>query len=216
MIKNLTMAFAVMILLAGCSPDVKESNITPVVKDSTPVAVTEVSFQEGVDYRIVEGIDIEGAVEPFIVEYFWLGCPHCQALEEPLHQFLAKNPDFSVIKKPAAAMPRWALDAHIYYGLAQVGKLDQLDNLFELYRGKPLPEKEHIATFLTSIEEEPASFFNMISANQQIKQRIATNIAEMQSNKLNGVPSIIVNGKYLVMKSKGDKQFELVRYLSTL
>ena len=85
-----------------------------------------------------------------------------------------------------------------------------------LFFCKSLPEKEHIATFLTSIEVDPASFFNMNSANQQIKQRIKTNIAEMQSNKLNGVPSIIVNGKYLVIKSKGEKYFELVRYLSTL
>jgi thiol:disulfide interchange protein DsbA len=204
--------------LAGCSqePDsATQSNQASAVTEQGDSSVTTTKYQEGVDYRLVKDIDNEGATKPFIVEFFWLGCPHCQAFEAPLQRFIAANPDFTVVKKPAAGSARWALDAKIYYGLRELGRLDLLDQLFDLYRGKPLPTKTAVADFLTSANIDAKVFFTLIDSNETILALLNTNNQEMRLNNINGVPGIVVNGQYLLTPTKDTDFFDLVRYLST-
>ncbi|NRA70510.1 MAG: DsbA family protein [Gammaproteobacteria bacterium] len=204
MFKNLLLGLSLIFGLLACTPEPKN-------------AETQVLYKEGIDYRVVSGIGVDKLSTPFIIEYFWLGCPHCQAFEQPLEHFLSANPDFKVIKRPAGGGARWTLDAKIFYGLEHLNKLAHLPQLFDLYRGKQvLPNKQVISEFLQSIEIEPPSFFELINTNAKISARVAENVKEMAANQLKGVPAIIVNGKYLVTAGPDTDFFGLVKYLSAL
>ena len=135
MFKNLLLGLSLIFGLLACTPEPKNAEI-------------QVLYKEGIDYRVVSGIGVDKLSTPFIIEYFWLGCPHCQAFEQPLEHFLSANPDFKVIKRPAGGGARWTLDAKIYYGLEHLNQLTHLPQLFDLYRGKQaLPNKQVIGEF---------------------------------------------------------------------
>jgi len=212
------LVLAASVVLAGCSPEPEvKLPVDPVAQktvEQVESSVPSVSYEEGVHYRVVTGVDNEGATAPFIVEYFWLGCPHCQAFEAPLKEFISKNPNFSVLKKPAAGSARWAMDAKIYYGLKQLDKISYLDQLFDQYRDKPLPSKTTISEFLISIDVEPKAFFELVDTSPSITNRLNATNTEMLKNDINGVPGIVINGQYLVIPTRDVDFFDLVTYLS--
>ena len=205
------------VALVGCSPEPQNTAPSGQADQQAerPTELAQVSYEEGVHYRRVNAIDSENATKPFIVEYFWLGCPHCQAFEAPLNEFIADNQNFTVVKKPAAGNARWAMDAKIYYGLKELGKLSHLDQLFDQYRDQPLPSKTKVSEFLTSIDVDAPAFWELVDSSNNIAQHLKTNNSEMRANEINGVPGIVVNGQYLVMPSRDVDFFALVTYLST-
>jgi thiol:disulfide interchange protein DsbA len=188
-------------------------DIKPIVK---PDLVT-MDYVENVHYRIVKDINVEGLTPPFLVEYFWLGCPHCQTFEPLLKSFKAKNPDVQILKKHAVMSPRWAKDARIFYALKEMKKMEHFDDLFNLYKIKELPTKLDIEEFLTLKNINKEEFFKLADKSETILKSIEESLREMVNNKITGVPAIVVNGKYFLLPSKDivsvEDYFKLVEHL---
>lgn len=206
----------------------KDSSSTSVLSTSDSVVATtdemvnsEERFQEGVHYTKVEGISVpEGITEPYVIEYFWMGCSHCQNLE-PIISTFTERQNITLFKKAAPLKERWILDAKVYYALMETGNSEHFDDLFQLYMdmGKEmkLPMKDDLMGFLTS-KGIDTKMFEEAMMSESIKQTLYQTSEEMIKNKLSGVPKLVINGKYLATPNEDIKTnrdyMELVKFLT--
>jgi thiol:disulfide interchange protein DsbA len=233
MIKNLPLVllFTAMLSACGQSDNTETSTVTAQSTEiSIPDKVTHqpqvvlAPYQQDVHYRVVSGIDVSDfdTTKPYIMEYFWLGCPHCQDMEPKLHEF-AKDQGLSIFKKHAALNPRWGQDARIFYALEEMGRLDLLNEMFTLYaasaKEKRQPSRDEIAALVEAAGEQSVLFFDK-AGSPAVLDKIQTGLNEMIKNKITGVPALVVNGKYIIkghpaIKTEAD-YFNLLAYLLTL
>jgi protein dithiol oxidoreductase (disulfide-forming) len=187
-----------------------------------PDAILESSdkYIENVDFKIVKNIHVDDSIsKPYIVEYFWMGCSHCQNLEPHINKYSADN-DVTLIKKAAPIKERWILDAKVYYALLETGNKNHFHDLFSLYtklgeQGK-LPMQKDIVEFLKSKNINVEDFENSMMSNS-VSNTLKQNNSEMITNGLSGVPKLVINGKYLAIPTEKIKTQEdymdLVTYL---
>lgn len=211
------LALTSTVFLAACSPEP--------VKPETPTAPqsSQRVFTEGAHYTVLAEAVTEPTLQYYLTEYFWLGCPHCQNFEPVLKGYLAKNPTVTLIRKHPALGERWALDASIFYALKQNGHEELVDELFALYRQtriekNALPDAQLINSFLSKHNIDPAQFSEQ-QKSATVTAAMEQANTEMLNNRIQGVPSLVVNGKYLVkgeqpedIKSEDD-YYELINYL---
>lgn len=199
----------------------KEASDLALKNQSVPSTYSNVSYEEGVHYRVAEDIDIEGVDSPVLVEYFWFGCPHCQAFEPQIKRFLKSNPNVSLVRKHAALNKMWGKDAVTFFRLQELGLIDEhFDNIFDIYRefGKKgkIPQKDDISKYLDENGVDSKAFW-LDSSSDFVISKIEKSLNEMINNKIMGVPNIVVNGKYIVMLGEDiktqDDYFKLLEYL---
>jgi thiol:disulfide interchange protein DsbA len=172
---------------------------------------------EGIDYRTIEepqraepGDDVE------VLELFWYGCPHCYYLEQPLKKWLSNKPDNVTFRRiPAAASPRWVPHAKAYYAAEQLGALDKLhEPLFQALhdRRQKIFTDEQLIAFAAEQgidEDEFRAAYNSFPVDMQVRKA-----AELvRRYRIDGVPAIVVNGKYLTSATQtgsNARMFEVI------
>lgn len=193
------LTLATLLLLSACSPEPKAPQTT--TKDTVQQAPARV-FTEGQHYSMLSNPVTEPELKHYLTEYFWLGCPHCQNFEPLLKGYLAANPSVTLVRKHPALGERWAIDASIFYGLQQNGNGHLVTLLLDMYRQtrlekNALPDIDAINAFLQQHQIDPDVFSEQLKSDTIISAMEQAN-SEMLDNRLSGVPSLVVNGKYLV------------------
>jgi thiol:disulfide interchange protein DsbA len=180
------------------------------------------TFTEGEHYRKVEPEVTphvgEGNVE--IVELFWYGCPHCFDLEPYLTKWLEDQPPFiKLVRVPATLNPRWVTHARTFYALELIGELKRLHPLiFSAIhsQGRRLRDLSSITRFLVQQGVDEKKFLNAYNSFEvQTKLRHAVQLNREYG--ATGVPTLIVDGKYLTSASMAgsyDKLFKIMDFLA--
>lgn len=166
--------------------------------------VATAAIDEGIEYKKVSPAQptiTKNKIE--VVELFWYGCPHCFHFEPHLNKWLANKPDNVVFYRvPAVFNPTWALHARAFYtakslGLFDNGKLEFHDAMFdEIHKKKThLHKKKDIQRIFSKFgisKEDFENTFDSFAVNTKV------NRAKTLSKRyqLDGVPTLIVNGKY--------------------
>ncbi|SFC89973.1 thioredoxin domain-containing protein [Pseudoalteromonas denitrificans] len=198
--------FIAAISLLGCSDPQSQNEINQ-SKQST--------YEEDKHYRIVENINFGDLKPPFLIEYFWLGCPHCQNFEKPLQKFKSENPNIGFIRKHAVLSENWANDARIFYALQETNNMAHFSELFELYKAGI--DQEGFESFFVKNKIDKTQFLEVAGKSENVLNNMNESYEEMTENKITSVPSVVVNGKYLVIASEdtdnNEKYFKLVKYL---
>lgn len=178
-------------------------------------------YKEGVDYERLNfpvATHVKrGNIE--VVELFWYGCPHCYHFESNINEWLKHKPKtVEFVRIPDTLDQKWIPAARIYYTLETLGKLDKFHSIF--FQGIH-DQNRHFNT-LNSIAE----FFSQYGINK--KKFIDAYYSLVVKTKLNhaqdlnqqynaqGVPTIIVDGKYRItprMVGGYDKVFNVVDFL---
>lgn len=161
-------------------------------------------IDEGIEYKKISPAQptiTKNKIE--VVELFWYGCPHCFHFEPHLNEWLAKKPDNVVFYRvPAIFNAGWAVHARVFYtakslGLFDNGKTEFHDALFdEIHKKKKrVQTKKEIQEFFARFgitAEEFNNTFDSFSVNAKVNRA-----AELSKRyQLQGVPTLIVNGKY--------------------
>lgn len=224
-------AFVSLLALTACSEPATESSTVNTAKHehnhdaieaakpntAIPYELGQQSYEEGVDYRQVNHINVNGLTAPFITEYFWLSCGHCQNLEEPLQAFKKANPTVGFSRKHAVLAQRWVTDGRLYYALEETNNMAHFDEFFGLY--KKGMTNESFDLFFTKNKIDKEAFLETANTNKNIIGKMEESLKEMTENKMTSVPSIVINGKYLIMSSPASSThegyFKLVSYLLT-
>ncbi|MGD8483837.1 MAG: thiol:disulfide interchange protein DsbA/DsbL [Thioalkalispiraceae bacterium] len=159
------------------------------------------AFDEGIEYRVIEPpVATQTGNKIEVVELFWYGCPHCFRLEPLMKQWLKNKPDnVEFVRVPAIFNKRWELHAKAYYSAEALGVLDKVhDELFEEIhvRKKHLHNKAELRTFFVKHGVKAEDFDNTFDSFMvNIKVNRARDLSKRYG--IDGVPSLVVNGKYL-------------------
>ncbi|MGA9394603.1 MAG: thiol:disulfide interchange protein DsbA/DsbL [Azonexus sp.] len=178
------------------------------------VAIPSIAQTVGKDYTMISPAQpTEDAKKIEVIEFFSYGCPHCADFNPLLHAWAAKLPGDVVVKKVPITFGRaaWANIARLYYALKVTGDFERLDgevfkaihndrvnlfdekSLFEWVAKKGVDQKKFAEAF---------SSFGVMS---QVKR--GDQLA--QAYKIQGVPALAIDGKYLVGGKDFNEQLEI-------
>ena len=155
---------------------------------------------EGTHYvKLSQPLPVAASGKVEVVEFFWYGCPHCNALEPALEQWLKRLPaDVSFRRAPVAFSPQHEVHQRLYFALEASGLVESLHRkVFNAIHveHKRLSNDAEIAAFMTAQGQDGAKFLDtMKSFGVQTKARQARQLSE--GYRIDGVPAIGVQGRY--------------------
>jgi thiol:disulfide interchange protein DsbA len=165
-----------------------------------------------------------GAGEVEVVEVFWYGCNHCYALEPFLTNWDENNADYvKLVKVPVMWSDGHRAHARLFYTLEALGRSDLHQKVFDTIhqRGQQLlgrsvqeaqQQQVQFAKANGIEEKEFLQAYNSFSvnANLQRAERLTG------SYRVQGVPLMVVNGKYTTDVSMAGGQTQLLALLNDL
>jgi thiol:disulfide interchange protein DsbA len=160
------------------------------------------TFQEGVDYTVMKApLATDNPARVEVIEMFWYGCPHCHELEPLIARWskaLPNDVEFKLV--PAPLNRNWEIAARVYYTLEAMGLVEKLHApLFDAIHRDHLriTNERALLEWLESKGVDTKKFsaaYRSFSVESKIKR--AQQIT--QAAGLEGVPALMVNGKYVI------------------
>jgi protein dithiol oxidoreductase (disulfide-forming) len=174
---------------------------------------------EGTDYRTLDppqhSDSPPGKIE--VLEFFSWGCPHCNEFNPLITKWAENAPKDIVFKRVATGMGRtaWTNLAKAYYALESLGAADRLNApMFHAIHEEhqPLFDEGAITAWVGKHGVDEAKFrtaFDSFGVNTRLNQA-----EQMVENyKIEGVPSLAVGGKYIVL---GNSYEEMMTHLEAV
>ncbi|WP_322051139.1 thiol:disulfide interchange protein DsbA/DsbL [Paraburkholderia bannensis] len=134
-----------------------------------------------------------------VIEFFWYGCPHCNALDPFLESWIAKQgPDVVFKRVPVAFRDDFVPHSKMYYALDALGLAQKLTPAVfkEIHVNKNyLLTPEDQAKFLATQGVDPKKYMDAYNSfsTQSALQR---DKGMLDAYKIDGVPTIAIQGKY--------------------
>jgi thiol:disulfide interchange protein DsbA len=195
---------------------------------ATPVGPS--LWQEGVNYtRLVptQPTDVPaGQVE--VLEFFWYACPHCYAIEPLVQSWLKAKPAYISFSRVHVMWSEGHRSlARLYYTLESLGKLNELHG--EVFKeihvnGNPLmandpndaAESERIQTAFVKKFGISEDAFRKAYHSFAVETALQKADQLMQRYRIDGVPTFVVNGKYLADVRSADGPERLLSLVGDL
>ena len=161
-----------------------------------------------------------GASAPYVVEFFWFGCPHCYSLEPLVKAFRQDNQDIQFITIPAAPNQRWEIEARIYYAMEALGvKESHYDRVFKIYADKRnekrYPTLDEVADLFSDAGITREALEQQMNS-QEVSILIERSRRLFDQAELTGVPALIINGKYQLDFAKLDGEQFAKDFMQTI
>ena len=159
----------------------------------------------GHDYTVLdEAQPVTTGKKIEVIEFFWYRCPHCFQLEPGLNAWLKTLPkDVQIRRIPAVFRDDWAPGAKIYYTLKQMDLLDKFhDKVFDAYHLEKLNLNDPavLGSWIAKQGVDRKKFesiYNSFSAQTKIRQDMHL----VSAYGITGVPTFVVDGKYVTSES---------------
>ena len=174
----------------------------PAAPEAKPAAP---AFKEGVSYVPVLPAQPTstnpGQIE--VVDFFWYGCPHCNAFEPYLEGWERSKPANVVVKRvPAILEPDWEPAARAYYTADALGLLPKshMATFNEIHQNThPLLNEADFQGFFTKAFGVDAKKFADTWSSAAVDAKIAQ--AKVLADRYGliqfGVPTLVVNGRWI-------------------
>ncbi len=157
--------------------------------------------QSGQGYRLIDPPQTtrtKGKVE--VLEYFWFGCPHCFAFEPSVNKWVANKPDYvEFIREAPPLNPAWEVHSRTFYAAELMGVTDQMfDEMFNAIHveRRRLREADKFAQFMGELGID-ADMFRKTMDSFAVNTRMNQSMKMAAASGITGVPSVVINGKYL-------------------
>lgn len=137
-----------------------------------------------------------------VIEFFSYGCPHCNEFHPTVSKWSASLPADVTFKRVPVSFgrPQWASLARLYYALETTGDLSRLDGaVFDALHktGSKLYDDKSITDWAAAQGVDAKKFSDAYNSFGVVsKARRADQMS--QAYKIQGVPAMAVDGKYLV------------------
>lgn len=145
----------------------------------------------------------ENAAKIEIIEFFSYGCPHCSDFHPLISKWAAKLPADVTFKRVPVSFGRsqWANIGKLYYAAEAIGELGRLDSAaFHAIHQKNIKLYDD-ATIIEWVGQQGVDSKKFSEAYNsfgvQSKMKRAEQLA--QGYKVQGVPAIAVDGRYMVV-----------------
>jgi len=154
-----------------------------------------------------------------VVELFFYACPHCNRLRPKMKAWRENRAaDVNFRRIPAIVGPIWIELARAYYVAKELNVLDRIDGaLYDAIHNKKKQyyNKISIQNFFMAQGVPAADFLRAYDSNSVAEQVSEARVMTVKYG-LRGVPSIVVNGKYLTapfIAGTQEKMFEVMDFL---
>jgi protein dithiol oxidoreductase (disulfide-forming) len=163
-----------------------------------------------------------GKVE--VLEVFWYACPHCYALEPYIAAWRKTKPDYvEFVRVPVMWGPIHRAHAQLYYTLKQLGRNDLDQKVFDALHNQinPLVGNTPDETLQRQLQfakdngidlEAFRKAYNSFAVNADLQR--AEEIT--QRYHVEGVPLVIINGKYQTDVGKAGSHENLIAEINDL
>lgn len=204
---NLMLASALMLVLAACS--------------SQPTARDRPAFQEGLHYQTLNPVQPvakdDGRVE--IVEVFFYACPHCNALEPKIRNWLENKRELVNFRRmPAILGPSWVVQAKAYYVAEKLGVLDTIHPalLKAIHQeGKQYYNEYSLMEFFIGQGVSEQAFIEAYNSPEVAEKLSQARVMTVKYG-LKGVPAMIINGRYKTAQYFTGSQEKMLEVVDSL
>jgi len=177
----------------------------------------------GRDYRVINPPQpTESGKKIEVLEFFWYGCPHCNALQPSLKIWLKqKSADVEFRRVPAILSDSWIPLTRAYYALEVTGALDKLHHeMFSAIHEKNLRLQDPKVLFdWVARHGVDRQKFSDAYGSFGVQSRGQRSIEMTRNYVITGTPSITVDGKYVVAPSmtlKPDRNVDYEKFFQVL
>ena len=188
----------------------------------SPGIAQEEPFVEGEHYQLLDEVQpVQTGDRIEVAELFWYHCPHCFLLEPFIAEWRKNIPDGAeYVPIPALLNDRWEFDARVYYTFEALGLLEDLHGkYFSAIHEQRLNIRtaEQLAAWATDNGVDgdgskiPGAFTSFAVQNK-------LNFSRVMSRRygINGVPAIIVDGRYRTSVSLSGSHAKLIKVINFL
>lgn len=163
-----------------------------------------------------------GKVE--VVEVFWYACPHCYALEPYISSWLKNKPEYvEFVRIPVMWGPVHRAHARLFYILESLGRADLHPKVFDTIHKEQrmLVANDDAATRKMQLDFAVANGikaddFNKAWDSFTVNTKLQRAEQLTQRYRVEGVPLIVVNGKYTTDVSHAGGAGELLQVIDDL
>lgn len=163
-------------------------------------AQSPAAFVEGKDYvRLATPVATLGGGKIDVIEFFWYGCPHCNAFEPALEAWRTRQPaDVAFRAVPVGFSALHETHARLYYALESMGEIDKMHRrIFAAIhvQRRRLDKEADIADFVAEQGIDRAKFldaFKSFGVAAKVKQAKALS----EAYKIDGTPSMGIQGRF--------------------
>ncbi len=194
--------------------------LIPFMVISMPATVSAEEYKEGVHYtRITKPVRTQDPSKVEVVELFGYWCPHCNTFERHLEPWKKKMGDQAYFKHvPVVFRPNQTEFAAAYYVAKALGLEEKthpaLFNLIHRQR-QWINNKEQLGKFFANYGVDEARF-SKIYDSFSIKSQLSSGQKKARAYQITGVPSMVVNGKYLVTAGTAGSQRKMLKVVDYL
>jgi thiol:disulfide interchange protein DsbA len=172
----------------------------------SPLVSAQATFQEGKHFvRLSTPVPVSapaGKIE--VIEFFWYGCPHCNAFEPTLEAWIKKLPaDVAFRRVHVGFRPNFEAQQRFYATLEALGLVEQIHRkvFYAIHQqGAKLDKPEALIEFAVQNGADRAKFTEMFNSfGMQSKVRQGKQLSE--AYKIDGVPALGIHGRYYTSPS---------------
>jgi thiol:disulfide interchange protein DsbA len=163
-----------------------------------------------------------GKVE--VTEVFWLGCPHCAALEPFIQSWLKSKPPYvEFVRVPVMWGPVHRAHAHLFYTIVALNRMDLVQKAFDAIQNQhqmlvgssedeTLKAQQAFAKDNGISPDDYAKAYNSFTVNSNLQR------AEQLTQRyhVEGVPLVVIDGKYSADVAKAGGQSQLIALIDDL
>jgi protein dithiol oxidoreductase (disulfide-forming) len=155
-----------------------------------------------------------------VIEFFWYGCPHCNAFEPTLEAWVKKLPADVAFRRVPVAFREEPFVAHqrIFYALEAMGQVEAMHRkvFYAIHNDRAqLSKPAEISAFMAKNGLDGAKFLDVYNSfGVQTKVRQAKQLAE--AYKIDGVPALGIQGRYFTsgtLAGNTDRALEVTNFL---
>jgi len=177
----------------------------------------------GKDYHVINPAQpVESGKRVEVIEFFWYACPHCNALQPSLRNWLKQKPaDVEFRRVPAVLDNSWLPLTWTYYALDAMGALEKLHyGVFHAIHDQKIRLSEQNVLFdwvaKQGLDRQKfADTYNSFG----VKSRGMRSVELTRNYDIPGTPALVVDGKYLLAPSmvlKPDRTVDYDRFFKVL
>lgn len=172
-------------------------------------------YQEGKEYVVLSSPQPTSSGDRVeVVELFFYGCPHCYRLEPVISEWLTSKPDdVEFVRMPAVLGPSWEMFGKAYYTAELLGVVDKVHPaIFDILHKDKKQIRDEAALQAVFVEqgvsaEDFRNTFNSFAVSVRLN-----NAKQMTTRyAIEGVPTVIVNGKYRTSASRAGSNEDVIK-----
>jgi protein dithiol oxidoreductase (disulfide-forming) len=154
-----------------------------------------------------------------VIEFFYYGCPVCYELEPTLSRWFFNGTGATTLRRvPALSSDNWDNFAKLFYTLEAMGQLGRLhwpvyDNFH--FNGVKLNEEAPMADWVSHNGLDKEQFVR-IYRSPEIQAKLATARELIKKYEIKGVPSIVIDGKFVTSARMAGGTRELMQLVDQL